>query len=141
MCSVTSLRTRSLDMLRRCSLWGPRLCPAVRTDLLLYVSEEARCRKGADERLFGHHSRGTRRSGGDASDSRRLPRYLRRVLTLHHLAHAGGRSETIDLRACSDRLRHCPGQVRRPRNIYRQYSRVSIPMRSSAELLGRELPA
>ena len=42
------------------------------TGLLLHVSEEARCRKRGDERLFGRHSGSTRRSGGDAADSRRL---------------------------------------------------------------------
>jgi hypothetical protein len=79
------------------------------TDLLLDVSEEARRQKPADKRLFGHQSLGTRHSGGDASDSGRHARDLRRVLPGHHRAHAGGRSETVDLRPRSDRLRHGPG--------------------------------
>src|SRR6202035_4442054 len=67
--------------------------PVSATELLLHVSKESRCRKRANERLFGHHRCRTRRSGGDASDRRRLACDLRRVLTLHHRAHAGGCGE------------------------------------------------
>src|SRR6266436_9439405 len=66
-------------------------------DLLLHARKEARRREHADERLFGCLCRDTRRSGG-ALDSRQLARDLRRVLTLHRRAHAGGRGETVDLR-------------------------------------------
>jgi hypothetical protein len=66
-------------------------CGAPASDLLLHVSEEAWRRQRADERLFGHRSGGARRSGGGALDSRQLARDLRRVLTLQHRAHAGGR--------------------------------------------------
>jgi hypothetical protein len=47
-------------------------------------------------------------------------RDLRRVLALHYRAHAGGRAETVDLRPCSDRIRHRPGQVGRIRDVHRQ---------------------
>ena len=87
----------------------------VATDLLLHVSEEARRQKPADKRLFGHQSLGTRYSGGDASDSGRHARDLRRVLTVTPSRAAGGRSETVDLRPRSDRRRDRPGQVRRTR--------------------------
>src|SRR6202040_990448 len=115
--------------------------PVSVTDLLLRFSKEARRRERADESLFGRFCRNTWRSGSGALDSRQLARDLRRVLTLHHRAHAGGRGETVDLRPRSDRLRHHPGQVGGIRDVDRQYHRVSIQCRGSAELLGRELPA
>jgi len=37
------------------------------------------------------------KASGDAFDRRRLARDLRRVLAVHHPAHAGGRGETVDL--------------------------------------------
>src|SRR3984893_17487696 len=65
-----------------------------RKPVLLLVRKEPRRRQRADERLFGRLCRDIRRSGGGALDSRQLARDLRRVLTLHHRAHAGGRRET-----------------------------------------------
>jgi hypothetical protein len=58
--------------------------------LILHVRKEARRLQRADERLFGRLCRGTRGFGGGALDSRQLARDLRRILTLHHRAHAGG---------------------------------------------------
>src|SRR5258708_10319794 len=72
-----------------------RAAPA--RDLLLHVSEEARRRQRADQRLFGHPSGGTRRSGGDASDRGHLACDLRRVLTLHYCAHVGSGGAAVDL--------------------------------------------
>jgi hypothetical protein len=108
---------------------------------LLHVSEETWRRQRADERLFGHRSNGTRRSGGDASHRGHLACDLRRVLTLHHCAHVGSRGEAVDLHTCSNRLRYRPGQVGRIRNIHRQYQRVSIQFRGSARRFGRKLPS
>jgi hypothetical protein len=72
--------------------------PASVTDLLLRFSKEARRRERTDESLFGRFCRNTWRSGSGALDSRQLARHLRRVLTLHHRAHAGGRGEAVNLR-------------------------------------------
>jgi len=77
---------------------------------------------------FDTVSLGTRRSGGDASYSRQLARDLRRVLTVYHRAHPGGRGETINLRSPSDRLRHRPRQVSRTRDIHWQDQRIPIPI-------------
>ena len=68
------------------------------TELLLRFSKEARHPERADESLFGRFCRNTWRSGSGALDSRQLARHLRRVLTLHHRAHAGGRGEAVNLR-------------------------------------------
>ena len=59
--------------------------------LLFRFSKEARRRERADESLFGRFCRNTWRSRSGALDSRQLARHLRRVLTLHYRAHAGGR--------------------------------------------------
>jgi len=79
----------------RASLRQP---PASVADLLLRFSKEARRRERADKSLFGRFCRNTWRSGIGALDSRQLARHLRRVLTLHHGAHAGGRGEAVNLR-------------------------------------------
>ena len=78
--------------------------PASTRDLSLHVRKEVRRRQRADKRLFGRLCRDTRRSGGSALDSGQLARDVRRVLTLYHRAHVGGRGETVDLRYGSDWL-------------------------------------